>query len=488
MKITSQILGILFIFFVANLTASKTVIKGKASFFKSKELVLYTYSDYISKKKTQIGYTTIKLDGSYNFEFDIQEIKKVFLKIEDKTTAFFVKPGEVYNINISYSKALNKSRIYDKQLSVSFNFPVPTELNQQIGKFNRNFDDFIEENRVLFEKRNNSINPKLKSFKLKMLKEAKNSNSEFVKNYIKYSIASTQNSLDVSYKVSDSKNSKNTKANIYLEYLREKPIHYNNPEYTTFFKTFFKGELKNLSLKVRGFDISKAINDKASYIALSKALNKEKYPFLENNEFATLFMLNGLLEISNDNYFTKENIIKILNEIKLNSKYPKQKVIASNIVDRITKKKFGIGSTAPNFKLKNKDDKLISLNSFKGKPIYINFWTNWSIPSQKEMKIMQVLHKKYRNKIHFISICADNDFNKMTNFLTKNTDYKWTFLHIGNDRHLLEKYNVTTFPIYVLVNKNLKVVKYPAGRPGGTAERATEDNIEKDFYKLTNAH
>ncbi|MGB0881761.1 MAG: TlpA family protein disulfide reductase, partial [Vicingaceae bacterium] len=233
-----------------------------------------------------------------------------------------------------------------------------------------------------------------------------------------------------------------------------------------------------------GFDISKAINDKGSYVALEKALIK--YPFLEDREFRNLFMLNGLLEVSKGKYFTKANIIKILKEIKTTSKYPQHQLIATNIIERITKKKFGIGSDAPIFELRNKDGESISLNNFKGKPVYINFWTNWSIPSQKEMKIMQVLYKKYKGKIEFISICADNDFKKMTQFLAKNKEYNWPFLHIGKDKKTLSNYGVATYPTYILIDKNLKVVRYPAGRPGGTAERATEDNIDQHIYELIN--
>ncbi len=484
--ISSRLLIILFVFSVSDIAASNTVVKGNANKFSGKELVFYTYEDYISKKKSQIGFTTIKQNGEYNFEFDTKKTRKVFLQIEDKSTWLFINPGEVYNVNLNYSEDFNKGRIYDKQLSLIFNFPVPTELNQQIKNFNQDYDAFIEDNRLLFEKRDRSIEPKLKSFKIKMIKESQNSNSEFVKNYINYSIASSQNALDVSYKTVDAKKNTNTKANLYLEYLNNKPILYNNPEYISFFKDFFKGELKSLSLKVQGYDISKAINDQSSYLSLKKALGK--YPFLQDDEFKNLFMLNGLLEINKDKYFTKENIIKILKEIKSTSKYPEQKIIASNIINKITEKRFGEGSIAPNFSLKNENSKLVSLNDFKGKHIYINFWTNWSIPSQKEMKIMQVLYKKYKNKIAFISICADNDYKKMTSFLSKNDSYDWAFLHIGNDKNILSNYNVTTFPTYILLDNNLKVVKAPAGRPGGTAERATEDNIEKDFYDLINKH
>ncbi|PJA06602.1 MAG: hypothetical protein COX70_09160 [Flavobacteriales bacterium CG_4_10_14_0_2_um_filter_32_8] len=482
----NQLLIIVFSFSTVYLSASNVVIKGNASTFIGKEITIYNYADYVSNKKIQVGFTTVEENGSYYFEFNADDVKKVFINIEDKSAWLFVHPGEVYNINLKFDEDFNKGRIYDKQLSIIFNFPVPMELNQQVRKFNQQFDQFIADNRVLFEKRDHSIEPKLKAFKTKTLQEVENSNSEFVTNYIKYSIAATQNALDVSYIISNTNKSNNTKANIYLEYLDKKPILYNNPEYINFFKDFFKGELKELTLQIKGISISEAINDKSSFLELSKAL--DAYPFLQEDEFKNLFILHGLFELSKDKYFAKANIIKILTEIKTNSKYPNQKIIASNIILEINKVKFGKGSLAPDFSLKNKDNDIVSLASFKGKPIYINFWTTWSIPSQKEMKIMQSLYKKYGNKIQFISICADNDFNKMTSFINKNESYSWIFLHKGNNNHVLDDYYIATFPQYILIDKNLKIIQAPAGRPGGTAERATEKNIEKDFYDLVNNH
>ena len=477
--------GFLILFLLCSFTAfaSKTVIKGNAKAFAGKEISFSIYADYISNEKINIGYTNIASNGEYIFEFDATKIEKVTLKIEDKTTWFFTEPGKVYNTNIAYNASANKQRIYDKKLSLYFSFPVPTELNQQIKKFNDSFDQFIDDNITLFKKRDNSIAPKLKDFKSKTLKEAASLKSSFVKNYIKYSIANTEKALDVSYTKTIAKQVKNIKGNLYIEYLDNQPILYNNPEYINFFKDFFKGELKDLSLNVKGMDITKAINEQNSLSALNKALNK--YPFLQNKEFKSLFVLNGLLSISKDDYYRNSNVISILKEVNNTISYPKQKIIAKNILKKITTPKFGLGSKAPSFELKNEKEELISLNQFKGKPVYINFWTSWSIPSQKEMKILNTIHKEYRNKVHFISICADNDFSKMTNYLSKNTDFKWNFLHIGNNSKLLQEYNVRTFPTYILLDKKLIVYQFPAARPGGTAERATEQNIEKVLYDMT---
>ena len=466
-----------------NLNASKTVIKGNAKLFTGNEISFSTLKDYISKEKLALGYSNIDKNGNYSFEFETDQIRKINLKIEDKTTWFFAEPGKVYNLNLSYDADLNKGRVYDKQLSLIFNFPLPNELNQLIMKFNANFDQFIDENTLLFKKRDRTVESKLKSFKIKILKEFETYNSAFVNDYITYSIATTFNSLDVGYTAKANKNSNNTRANIYLEFLNQKPILYYNPEYINFFKEFFSGELKTLSLQMDGLDISKSINDKASFDALSKALSK--YPFLTNEEFRNLFILNGLQGISSDKYFTKSNIVSILKQLATTSKVKEQREIANNIIEKITKVKFGEGSEAPEFSLLNINGETIELSKFKGKPVYLTFWTNWSIPAKKEMKILESIYKKYKNKVHFISICADNDIKKLENYLKKNPEQKWTFLHYGKDKKILDKYNIVTYPTYVLLDKNLIVYKFPAGRPGGTAERATEDNIERDFYDLT---
>ncbi|MCO6499774.1 MAG: TlpA family protein disulfide reductase [Vicingus serpentipes] len=479
---------IILLFIVSFINASNTVIKGKVSSFNGKEISIYTYTDYITQTQEKIGFTNIQSDGNFQFQFDANTIKKVMIKIEDKTTWFFAEPGKVYHINLSYDEAFNKGRIYDKLLSLKFNFPVPNELNQQVKKFNQHYDDFIEENKSLFEKRNREIEPKIEAFEKEMLKKVENSSSAFIKSYITYSIASMFNSLDVSYNVYTSgKNSQDTKANIYLKYLDKQPVVYDNPEYMLFFKAFFKGEFKKLTLqKVKGFDISTTINDDPSYPKLSEILGK--YPFLTDDEFKNLFLLNGLQEVYGGKYFNNEHILQLLNEIAISSKYPEQKIIAKNIIKKITLKKFGEGSKAPSFALKNGKEELINSNSFEGKHLYINFFTTWSIPALKEMKVMHTMYKKYQGKIEFISICADNDFSKLTKFLNENPNYEWTFLHVGNDKNLTEKYQVKTFPSYILVDKKGIVIKAPAGRPGGTAERATEDNIEKDFYDLINRH
>jgi len=68
--------------------ANNTVIKGRAKAFAGKDLSVSIYSDYITKNKIQIGFTTISDAGSFNFTFDVNEITKVMLTIENESTWF----------------------------------------------------------------------------------------------------------------------------------------------------------------------------------------------------------------------------------------------------------------------------------------------------------------------------------------------------------------------------------------------------------------
>lgn len=487
--LSTMIKKILFFFLLIATTlqvlASKTVIKGFAKGFASQELTVFTYTDYITNTKKNLGYVTINKDESFTYELEHSEITSIFLKIEDKTSWFYVEPGKVYNISLNYSEEFNKGRVYDKQLSLKFNFPAPNELNQEIKKYNQKYDAFFDENYVLFVRRDRSVEPKIKAFKTKMLKELDVYSSDFVKNHIIYSIAQLENSINVSYSDNATgKNSKNTKANLFLEYLNNKPILYNSKEYMTMFTDFFETELKDMTLQVSGLDIIKAINDQASTTNYLKAL--EKYPFLPQNEFKELFAIYGLYRIKNDKYFNQKNIISMMKDFKSNSKYPHQKIIAEEIYTLLTEKKLEKGSKAIDFSLMNKNNEAVSLNSFKGKHLYINFWATWNIPSQKEMKVMEALYKKYGNSVEFLSICTDNNIEKMNNFLAKNPSYTWKFLHLGKNQKLLDDYDVATLPAYVFLDNNLNIISSPAPRPGGFAERATEDNIEKLFYDATN--
>merc|ERR1712216_497783 len=54
--------------------------------------------------------------------------------------------------------------------------------------------------------------------------------------------------------------------------------------------------------------------------------------------------------------------------------------------------------SAPDFKLLSTQLEQVSLSSFKGKVVLLDFWATWCQPCQVEMPIFEQLHHQYESK------------------------------------------------------------------------------------------
>ncbi|MEA4832330.1 Thiol-disulfide oxidoreductase ResA [bioreactor metagenome] len=61
-------------------------------------------------------------------------------------------------------------------------------------------------------------------------------------------------------------------------------------------------------------------------------------------------------------------------------------------------------NTAPDFAVKDSDGNTVTLSSFFGKPIVLNFWASWCGPCQSEMPDMQKVYKNYSDSVVFLFV------------------------------------------------------------------------------------
>jgi len=83
------------------------------------------------------------------------------------------------------------------------------------------------------------------------------------------------------------------------------------------------------------------------------------------------------------------------------------------------------GESAPIFTLKDLDGNEVSLSSFKGKPVFLNFWATWCPYCRKERKELDALYKAYKDKdLVIISVSQDKSENKLRSYMKNNpADY-----------------------------------------------------------------
>lgn len=139
------------------------------------------------------------------------------------------------------------------------------------------------------------------------------------------------------------------------------------------------------------------------------------------------------------------------------------------------------GSKAPEFSLKNDTGKIISLNDFKGKVVYIDFWGVNCGPCIYDIKnYVPQLHERYKDEdVVFINICVDSKEKEWKKGLKRyNLDGVNLVAEGWAKNPVCKEYNITGIPHYVLIDKNGNIVENNAPSAGELNARYGNNSID----------
>ncbi|CAN5609000.1 hypothetical protein BH11BAC3_BH11BAC3_28650 [soil metagenome] len=124
--------------------------------------------------------------------------------------------------------------------------------------------------------------------------------------------------------------------------------------------------------------------------------------------------------------------------------------------------KAAIGTMAPDFTQADVNGKLVSLSSFKGNYVLLQFWASWSDPSTKENQfVIQAYNNFSKKNFKIISISLDGAAQKdKWEKAIKDQDLVWTQLcdFKGWNNEVAQLYHVTSIPMNFLLNPDGKIV------------------------------
>jgi cytochrome c biogenesis protein CcmG, thiol:disulfide interchange protein DsbE len=142
-------------------------------------------------------------------------------------------------------------------------------------------------------------------------------------------------------------------------------------------------------------------------------------------------------------------------------------LIANNVVN----------SKAPDFTLKDINGKTVSLSTFTGKVVLLNFFATWCPPCRAEMPSFNKLSRALKQRgLEVVAISSDRSIDDLKDFLEKNKiDFPVLF---DADRNVAKQYRVFSMPTTFLINKNGTIVEKFYGEYDWT-EPETKGKIEK---------
>jgi len=458
---------LIFILLLPLICFSQSVkITGTAPGAEGKRIEVIKFEDLITFQEKTIAGSLVDSTGSFSLTFNLDQTIFANLSIDFHRVDFYIQPSKSYNINIApmnYNemKEINPF-LQSAKLEIGFAKDDPEELNSHIQAFDSVYNDFLLNNfNALYRDRNKL---KLDSFRMKVVTTFSMIRDPYFVNYCKYKIASL-------VQLGQAMN----QAEIGRMYFANAPVLYENTEYMDFFNQYFSKYITATCRALKFTDYNTILNGPESYKRMMRALEADST--LKKVQLRELVMIKGLLEMYHTTGYKQENIIALLGSVADESKFPENRQVAKNVIRLLTKLR--VGTAAPGFKLKNKMQKEVTLSDFKGKPVVLNFWTTYCQGCITEMDRMKPIYDKFSDQVNFISISADRDFSKMQFFVNLKSDFVWNFLHIGDDYNLLKEYNVKSYPLFVLIDKDGNIVQYPADLPGSGMEQSIQKLVNQ---------
>ena len=391
-------------------------------------------------------YHTIHLDKDNSFS-DTLFIPKGYYYLNDRNNIIrlFLNPSFNLNSKISYK---------ENSVSLVFEGEGANENNylQQKKEFNKTFKKVESSKYILnldetdFLKLSDSINTVKKIF---------------LKNHI---------DLDKDFQGFESFSVEFNRSLLLIRYARWRGAFLKNKDFELskgFPDPFEKIDINSVELLTH----PEYIHCQNEFIS-SKIINKIK---IDDYDIIQMETINKELEnqIIKDKVAYKTMLFRLPRTKKLDKLYNSYMSFAKNETykNEIQKiyqnyKKIAKGTISPTFELYDINNKLVTLESLKGKLVYIDIWATWCIPCIKQIPALNKLEKEFKNKnIEFVSICI-SDTKERFEKMVKEKKMGGIQLFAPDDTiSFFEDYFVKGIPRFILIDEEGKIIDANAYRP-----------------------
>ncbi len=116
------------------------------------------------------------------------------------------------------------------------------------------------------------------------------------------------------------------------------------------------------------------------------------------------------------------------------------------------------GAKAPEFTLRDVNDKPVSLSSLNGSALLITFWATWCPPCRSEMPSLNRLYKEYAARgLVVVAVATDRSVSSVKDFLSKHpVDFP---VLIDSDSKVSRQFKVFSLPTTFLLDRNRAILQ-----------------------------
>lgn len=452
MKNKIHLILTMLLFVSGELFSQNVVIKGKIQWPTANDqqpvalIRFMTYDDMLTGEKATAFETKTDEQGNFVIETNVEEITPAQIAVDVEYVDIIVKPDSYYEVEITLPQQDEDASYFERQPPTMKMIKADDDdLYYQYYKADTFVNDFVLDNfNQIYRRRQKSLLDSLDTFIQNNLGGIK---SDFVKDYLHYRKANIQMAIDGD----DAKNVKS-------RYFSNREVLYLQPAYMSLFHEIFSDYLVS-----RQFDHSELQSALRQGYDKFMTYVKSKDDFLsDNKELAELVVAWNLKRMYYESPDDRKNVVDCLKAIGQNTKVPDVKMVVENIVKQIERLSFN--TDAPQFSLKGIDGDIVNLSDYKDNMVLLQFVNKISPMTDYQFQELNNISQYWPDKIKIVTIATEDSFDDFKHII-KEKSYNWDLLNLGNDILLLEKYQIKTFPDYVIIMPHNKIGMAPASTP-----------------------
>ncbi|MFP4489201.1 MAG: TlpA family protein disulfide reductase [Bacteroidales bacterium] len=238
------------------------------------------------------------------------------------------------------------------------------------------------------------------------------------------------------------------------------------PAYTDLISQVFNGYLRHLSDSRGGGAIRDCINSAGPYSDIVDVIAPDG--LLSNQSLIEYVILENLYNEYYKNYFRKESIEGIIEQMTENASDDYNRKLAARITEKINRLK--PGNKPPGFSLENEDGEIYTLDSLRGKHSILVFGSAALPDTRAELNILKHWARDYNEQLSVVVILLDEDFESSLEKIGA-VKYDFIFLDGHSAMGLEDIYELKYLPAFYFLDRDMRLIESPAPFPSENLRR-----------------
>ncbi len=438
-------LSLLILMSIGVTAQTNVTIRGTMENGAGKRVELRCYTDVLTSREVLLDSARVAADGAFALACYVNYPRLVIVQVERYSQSFYIEPGRTYEVYLpEFDWDIDeKQNIFLDPVALPLEFlNLPAEeLNLGIKAFEDAVDSFVSSHRQQLDRRFRPSRHCLDTLEAAVGARRGDTTDSFLGRYKEYRLAEMRLAMGMT-----------ARKTLIKKYIEDMPIRYHDEEYMRLFLALYEHSVSKGTKRVPQWRLVEWVRV-GDLPTMLDSLGLD--PLLRNEQVRELAALQALKEAFYDPAYDRYGVVRMVARLGEATKFAEHRTLAANLGQEFTSAEGG--GTLPPVVLPDVEHRQESLDSFKGKWVYLSFVRVGDPNCLREIETMAHFRDTVYSRssdVVFVSVVCDREFQKMYHLLKnsrKGSRYNWTWLHFDGRYDLLERYGVVSYPTFVLL-------------------------------------